>query len=481
MKYIVITAKHHDGFSMFGTKESDYNIVDATPYRKDPMKQLAEVSARHEIKLGLYYSLVDWHYPGAVKRTPSTKYGVQETILEAHHRYNVAQLKELLTGYGPLVELFFDMSKPTPEQSREYARTVRQLQPDCLVNGRVGNYQGDFLTMPDNTIPDIPISLPWEAPSTLYHWTEDEIPGWNNGWFNTWGYKRWIPRPPVDMQVKKQLGLMARIVSRGGNFLLNIGPTGLGEIIDYEQDVLRRMGRWLQANGEAVYDTRASPFKILLQGYCTRKPGKLYFLLDEWPAGGLFRIPGLKTRLSKAYLLSTRRALPFWRQGNDWLVELPAKLPAPHVTVFVAEYSGGLNIVDPLAVPDESGTITLDRRTEISRGVYSSLSYSSLVNDTNKYWDIRVPAAATHEVEMWYEKRKRTDAYVLAFGREKASAKLSEGSGRASFGEVHLSACDRLTVEMSHADPWTRNWYGDKSKKRLGVTVTRIVLRPVAR
>jgi len=474
MKYIVITAKHHDGFSMFHTRESSLNIVDATPYEKDLVKQLADACARQGIKFGVYYSIIDWSYPGSVSQSTNVPYTVQDTIPDAHQRYTVAQLKELLTGYGPLTEIFFDMGKPTLEQSREYARTVRELQPDCLVNGRVSNFQGDFLTMPDNAIPDIPIDLPWEAPSTFYHWSEEEIPGWSNNWFNTWGYKRWIPLPPLELQIRKQLRKMSTIIGRGGNFLLNVGPTGEGLITPYERDTLVGMAEWVNSNGEAIYGTRPSPFKILPGIPCTSRPGKLFFHVFDWPKDKALRIPGLKSKVSRAYLLASKQPLKTKRDGYDVTVKLPSVAADPNVTVVAVEYDGALDIFDPIAVPDASGVITLDSRTEVTHGSYTSQSYKSLVNDTNKSWDVSVPASAPYNVEMQYEKQEGSEEYLLNFAGQELSATLSNNATTASFDRVELNASDRATIKMSHADPWTVNIFGFKAKKQLGVRNVRI-------
>jgi alpha-L-fucosidase len=146
MKFIVITSKHHDGFNMFHTAQTRYNIVDATPYQRDVVKQLSEACARAGMKFGVYYSSIDWHQPGASTYIE----GNSNPIPPGHAAFNVAQLKELLSNYGPISEIWFDMGKPTPEQSKLFAQTVHRLQPCAMVSGRVFNYEGDFTVMGDN-------------------------------------------------------------------------------------------------------------------------------------------------------------------------------------------------------------------------------------------------------------------------------------------------------------------------------------------
>ena len=159
MKYIILTAKHHDGFAMFETATTNYDIVDFTPYKKDILKQLADACKRHNLKLGVYYSTPDWHFNGDDQEINpvDNKISVFGKVSKANEDYQVAQLKELLSNYGDLVEVFFDMGEPTNAQSKRFKETVLELQPNCLINGRVMNDQGDFITMPDNHLPDVPL------------------------------------------------------------------------------------------------------------------------------------------------------------------------------------------------------------------------------------------------------------------------------------------------------------------------------------
>ncbi|MBV1887685.1 MAG: alpha-L-fucosidase, partial [Urechidicola sp.] len=205
MKYVILTSKHHDGFAMFKSDATEYNIVDYTPYKKDILKELAEACKNNGLKLGLYYSTPDWHFNGAEQeRNPSDgKISVFGKVSIENEDFQVAQLKELLTNYGEIVELFFDMGEPTEEQSKRFRETVKELQPNCLINGRVMNNQGDFITMPDNHLPDVPIyDVAWETPGTFYH---------------TWGYKSWVKGIPLQDQIKKQIRNLSKITCMGGN------------------------------------------------------------------------------------------------------------------------------------------------------------------------------------------------------------------------------------------------------------------------
>lgn len=244
MKYIVITTKHHDGFCMFDTQTTDYDIVDFTPYGKDVVGQLAEACHRHGMKLGFYYSLPDWHYPLSIPHLEpdsTTKcwehvnqvYSPLETITPELEEYIVKQISELLTNYGEVTTLWFDMGLVTPEQSRRFREVVKSIQPQCLINGRIMNSQGDYMTLPDNGDVASYGDIYWDNPASLY---------------GTWGYKSWIERPELSEQVRTQIGRLRSTVSHGGVFLLNIGPDGNGEVIDYEKDVLNRIGEYLNNN-----------------------------------------------------------------------------------------------------------------------------------------------------------------------------------------------------------------------------------------
>lgn len=248
MKYLVFTTKHHDGFCMFDTQTTDYDIVDFTPYGKDIVKQLADACHSHGMKLGFYYSLPDWHFPHGIPRlepdstTKCTEYVNQvysplEIITPELEDYIVAQITELLTNYGEIYTMWFDMGLVTPEQSRRFRETVKRIQPQCLINGRIMNNMGDYMTLPDNGNVSSYGDIYWDNPASLY---------------NTWGYKSWIERPELSQQIETQKQRLLKTVMNGGNFLLNIGPDGSGIVIDYEKDVLDGIGQFLLANPDTL-------------------------------------------------------------------------------------------------------------------------------------------------------------------------------------------------------------------------------------
>ncbi len=346
MKYVVITSKHHDGFAMYGSKVTTYNIVDATPFKRDPLKELAAACAKHNIRFGFYYSQAqDWHEPGGAGNTwdfgpddAKDKSGAYDQYLRTKAE---PQVKELLTGYGPVCLIWFDTPRMmTTERGQRFIDIVHTLQPACLIDGRLGS-AGDYRSMGDNAIPPHVVNEDWEVPATLN---------------NTWGYKSYDNnwKTPEDLTFK-----LVDIVSKGGNYLLNVGPTSEGLIPQPSQDNLRTVGRWLKVNGEAIYGASPTPFGEELgapdpsgkkdkRGFpvysaktewrCTTKPGKLYIHLFKWPAGS-FELPPVKEKVTKAYFLADpqKQALAVKQNGQKWSISLPATAPDKMDSVLVLE------------------------------------------------------------------------------------------------------------------------------------------------
>ena len=303
MRSIVITTKHHDGFCMFKTATTDYNSVDATPSKRDYVKELSDACRRGGINFAIYFSLIDWHYPHAY---PISSHNC-DFITPQHHEFTKAQVTELLTNYGPVSELWFDMGSNRPEQSKELYELVHKLQPNCMVSGRLGNGWYDFAVMADNKYPEGALQAPWQSAASMF----DE----------TWSYRSWQKRGDKHEKAMEKLRSLINVVSHGGNFLLNIGPRGDGSVVEFESDVLKEIGAWLKVNGEAIYGTEASPFREnFAWGTSTRKGNKLYLILSgEYPANGAIELslPGYKLQDSKGNLTSVNM------KGSKLMVNLP--------------------------------------------------------------------------------------------------------------------------------------------------------------
>lgn len=360
LHYIVYVSKHHDGFAMFDSPSSPYDMVDATPFKRDPLKELAAACRKYELKLCVYYSLGrDWSVPGVPRGGarcndwdfPDPPATAQKDYIEGKVK---PQLRELLTQYGPLGAVWFD----TPDQitaahSVELRKFILALQPDCLINARIGNQQGDY-DIHEQKIPENAIHRPWEACLTINRrWGYDK----ND---DQWKSPEMIVRCLVD------------VASKGGNFLINIGPTGDGEIPRPSIERLHALGEWLAVNGEAITGTTASRIpgggnrEIVFQeinpdgsekhpeargaapshdaslprGWrSTSKPGCLYLHLFDRPENGRIRLAGLPEKVEQVTMLADpkHRPLDFQQTGGVFTVTLPDGIRDMRATVLKLE------------------------------------------------------------------------------------------------------------------------------------------------
>lgn len=350
MKYITITSKHHDGFAMFASKASPYNIVDATPFHRDPLKELAAACQRAGLKLCFYYSQTqDWHESGGIGNTWDFTEPTPEAFQAYYDNKVLPQVRELLTNYGPIGLIWFDTPRNiTQKQSQQLADLVHQLQPNCLVSGRVGHGLGDYDSAGDNQISVGKVKRDWETPVTLN---------------DTWGYKKDDENWKSSTVLIRQL---AQVASRGGNYLLNVGPTAEGVIPQPSIDRLADVGRWMKVNSDAIYGTSASPFPYELPwGVITAKPGKLYLHVFHWP-GSEFVLYGVESKVRSAYLLAdaSHKPLAMKQQhhadtGLDELrLTIPAEAPSADDSVIVLDIAGPVEVTKMLMQqPDHQVTL----------------------------------------------------------------------------------------------------------------------------
>jgi alpha-L-fucosidase len=487
MKYLVITSKHHDGFAMYHSKVSRYNITDATPFKRDPLKELSEACHKYGVRLGFYYSQTqDWHERDAVGNDwdwPADRKRDFQRYLDEKVK---PQVTELLTNYGPIGLIWFDTPRDiTREQSKELVDLVHRLQPDCLVSGRVGHGLGDYDSAGDNQISVGQVRRDWETPVT----TND-----------TWGFKR-------DDQNWKPVGVLIRqlvqVSSRGGNYLLNVGPTAEGRIPVQSVERLTQVGRWLKSNSESVYGARPSPFPYELPwGIITTKPGRVYLHVFEWPRGELV-LYGLKSKVRRAYLLSNRTSLKFTQQSDAALktdaltLRLPPAAPDMYDSVIGLEVAGEPQ-VDTMLMQQPDGTITLPAHLGEVHGAaagneglrFDTRGVAEHWTNRNEWlsWDFRAVRPGPYDVLVVTSEQK--------YGRdwEGGHELLVEAAGQSVRGKVErdgkevnaanpywpyvISKVGRVRVEKAGQYDLALKPQTLRSDKKLGLTLVSVRLVP---
>jgi alpha-L-fucosidase len=352
MKYVVITSKHHDGFCLFDSKFTDFDVM-STPFKRDILKELSEACRAEGLKMCWYHSIMDWHHPDYLPRREWEK--DRPTEGASMHRYVAHmknQLRELLTNYGPIGVLWFDgewESTWTDSLGQDLYAYVRGLQKDIIINNRVGagrsgmegftnagGFGGDFGT-PEQQVPATGLpGVDWETCMTMN---------------DNWGYnshdQHW--KSSADL-----IRMLADIVSKGGNLLLNVGPTAEGLFPQVSVDRLKNIGAWMRANGEAIHGTTASPFPALSWGRCTQKRlaggTRLYLHVFEWPTDGRLVVPGLLSTPRKASLLLTGVTLKTTQLTQAIVVEVPRTAPDTVNSVVVLEIDGVPDVSHPPAI-----------------------------------------------------------------------------------------------------------------------------------
>jgi alpha-L-fucosidase len=326
MKYIVLTAKHHDGFAMYRSEVSRYNVVDATPWKRDPLSELAAAAREAGLKLGVYYSLGrDWEEPGAYNTSKRNDWDFPNATPEDYAGYLekkvMPQVRELLTGYGEIAVVWFDTPEQTTrKQSIALERLVRRLQPRAVVNTRVGNSVGDVEEMGDNQVPARATGRDFEVPMTMAE---------------SWGYST-LDTAPYWKSSSRLIRHLVDVASKGGNVLLNIGPDGRGAIPPPARDRLAAIGTWMKAYGESIYGTFASSKAQPDWGRFTQRGDVLYAHVFEWPAGPLV-LPVDASFVDRVELLTRTGPVPItWTPsyGASVVLKLPAQAPDPHVSVL---------------------------------------------------------------------------------------------------------------------------------------------------
>ncbi|PTX98394.1 alpha-L-fucosidase [Opitutus sp. ER46] len=471
MKYIVITSKHHDGFAMFKSAASSFNIVDATPFKRDPLKELAAACAKHGIRLGFYYSQAqDWHHAGgAAYPRKGPHFGgnpalghwdpAQDGSFDDYiDRIAVPQVRELLSNYGPVSILWWDTPVGIELKHAEKLAEVLKLQPQIVTNNRLYNPQQLEHFAGDTSTPE------QQIPATGLGDRLFEVCMTMN---NTWGYKaqdqNWKPASDITRK-------LIDIASKGGNFLLNVGPNSLGEIPAPSVERLRESGAWVRANSEAIHGTTASLFRRLPWGRSTTRGHTLYLHVFDWPTGGTLFVPGLLSTPQRAELLVSHRKLAAQAGAEGLTLTVPAAAPDAVATVIKLEFAAAPKVVDLLPQPDAQGVIELPASLAAIVNAYASnarmLGAGADAHigawthpGTTVNWEFRTAGAGQFKVEAELALAAPATLRCECDGK-RAEVKLEATGGLETYrtvtlGTVNVTAAGDHTLNLVSAKPWS--------------------------
>ncbi|HOW68032.1 MAG TPA: alpha-L-fucosidase [Candidatus Paceibacterota bacterium] len=484
MKYMVITSKHHDGFGLFRSQLTDW-CIKSTPFQRDPLKELAEACKAEGIVFCFYHSIMDWHHPDwGTRRAWHDQAPSTPPNMDRYVEFMKGQLKELITGYGPLGILWFDGEWESPwthERGVDLYNYVRGLQPNIIVNNRVGKGRsgmqgmdqgkgvGDYGT-PEQEIPPTGFGpgVDWESCMTMN---------------NHWGYNK------HDQNWKPTQTLLRNLIdcaSKGGNYLLNIGPTSEGLFPEASVQRLTEMGAWMKVNSEAIYGTTASPFKKLTWGKATQKPGKLYLHVFDWPESGSLVVP-IANPLNRAYLLAARnQTLPSKKTDDGLVLQLPRTMPDANATVVVLEITGAPDVLATSThiKPNADGAIVLKAadaelvgshiRLESKANGPSNIGFWTDVSDYVQ-WPVLIAKAGAYDVEAEFacDDSSAGSECALVVGTEEFITTVPSTGGWNEFrteqpGTIQITISGATTIAVKA-----------KSKPGSGVVNLRqVILRP---
>jgi alpha-L-fucosidase len=444
MKYITITSKHHDGFCLFDSKLSDYNVVKATPFKRDVLKELADECHRQGIKLFFYYSQLDWHHPDYFPRGGTGKFAGRPDSgdWQKYKDYYIGQVRELCTNYGEIGGLWFDgwWDRPNADWGHdELYGMIHQLRPNALVGNN--HHRAPF-------------------PGEDFQMFEQDLPGVNTAGFNTtlisplpletcltmnnsWGYNA---NDKGFKSVPQLVHTLVGAAGRGANLLLNVGPMPNGKIQPEFQERLRAMGAWLRENGDSVYGTQRGPYNPSGWGVSTLKGQRVFLHVFNFQP--TLELPTPKNEIVSVKLFKTKQSVRFTRSEDTLTLHLPESVRDPMDTIVVMELKGKITAIAP--APQKLAADKPNALKAISAQTVGSLRYESEKDkDCIGYWTnakdyvawrVRSPQAATYTVELTYacDKGSGGSEFAVMVGNQKVSGKIQETGSWTNFVIVPL-------------------------------------------
>lgn len=366
MKYIVLTTKHHDGFCLWDTKQIDYNIMNS-PFKRDVVKELSEACKKQGIAFGTYYSTCDWYHPDFPLTSPGGKTKREKSDLDSYNRYLLAQIKELITNYGPLITIWNDVPQMFKGRGTNTINMVRALQPDILINNRTGD-GGDYDT-PEQKIGGFQMNRPWETCMTIC--------------------RQWAWKPNDTMKTLKEcLQTLIRTAGGDGNLLFNVGPTAEGIIEQRQVDRLKEMGQWLEKYGQSIYATRGGPFKPAAWGVSTRKDRQIFVHVFNWPDAGRLELPSIPAKVLSAKVL-TGGTVDVRQDDKGIFLDVPTANRDEIDTLVVLELEGSAMNLEPVNAGSSSLSVAFGGKAAASNVYQKNDTYGpgkAIDDDEHTRW-----------------------------------------------------------------------------------------------
>ncbi len=383
MNYLVITAKHHDGFGMYPSELTDW-CIKSTPFKRDPLKELSVECKKEGIVFCVYYSIWDWQHPDYAERIPNNDLATGKPDMHRYVEFVMGQLKELITKYDPGLVWFDGQGGPwTPDQGAEVCAYIHTLKPNIVIKDNFGVDKGGDYEVHENTIPagSLRKGADWETCMTMNgHWGYNKN---DQGWKST----EYLARSLVDC------------ASKGGNLLLNVGPTSEGLIPTPSIERLEAIGKWTRVNGGSIYGATASPLGELPWGRATQKDGKLYLHVFNWPKDGKLFVPLANKPGKVALLIAPDQALQSISNDMGVAITLPAEAPDKIDSVIVIDLDG------PATVRASDGSLLLAAANADIEGCASLQESKSVKNiggwtdkDVKISWAVDTRAGVYHVV-----------------------------------------------------------------------------------
>ncbi len=333
MKYIILTTKHHDGFCLWNTRQTDYNIMNS-PFKRDVVKELAEACRKQGIEFGTYYSTCDWYNPDFPLTSPGGTVERPTSNLENYTTYLKKQVAELLVNYGPLYVLWFDVPRKFDAlRGQSVIDFAHQIQPDIIINNRTGA-KGDYDT-PEQRVGGFQNDRPWETCMTVG--------------------RQWAWKPNDEVKSLEQcIQSLVRSTGGDGNLLFNVGPKSDGSIEPLQIERLKEMGQWLQKYGYSIYGTRGGPFKPTDWGVSTRKGNTIYLHILNWFGDSpKITLPEIGLEI-KSVKLVDGSPLKLTKQGENYIIEFSRTALQPINTIVEIEVKGNAMDIQPMEIGSQS-------------------------------------------------------------------------------------------------------------------------------